>query len=1194
MRLTKFLPLLLLLCPASPGQAQDSSTDYPINFDSSLSVSRTDRKFSSFTLTATNGGTSTITLDNSGTDYVYRNMLTSQASVCPGDEVSFTLNHAGQKMHVYFYVDYDQDGKFTISLNDDGTPKEDSELLSYTFANGHNSNGETVTWNNVASTSITAPSAITIPTDIEAGMYRARLKVDWNSTDPGGKYSSATGAINNIDSNGGHIVDFILNIHSAAGKLDLVTENGYLVGSGNTGTPDQATFQSALTLLPVASATGYTLSSVTLRHGHNLDGDKTLHGNTQWTEETLTATAGEEFTIPAGSVDGEVRVTANFTNESATYAQAFSDEFDSEDNSLPDTEVWGRQTNGTSTWNRYCASTADGQQETGYIKDGKFVARCLPNTHDDELMRNSSEKKAMISGAINSSGKKTFKYGKFECRAKTNALSGNFPAFWLLPEKGKTWPLSGEIDIWEAIDADNCSYSTIHSNWADNLGNKGTGVNSGTQTSVTAGQWHVYALEWTPTKLTFYVDGKQYFTYSKSETASELASGQWPFNKLPYYLILNQSVGDGKWASAAQTSETYETDFDWVRVYQAPTATVTYNYYVGEELRLTLTNEQPVGEAIDTPEATDYLSVSSYTVENNATTVPEGGVTVTVTATAQELPFQVSTDEKEYWYTIDIHGGTTNSYLWNDGDGSLTAVSTPHKTNGVPDASLWKIQGSQSAGFTLTNKATGKSLTMTESGTCTTAESGSTFQLCSSTNFDDAAAFKLNGSTFYVARTSANALIGSSTDNSNTSCLFRPASFFPNTYYTENFANAATDAPTGALGTLTRNGADATSYVSAAKNAVSTLNSDPFDTDATTSLINANSSLDDCYVAIPNDLSGYYRLVNSSYGTYLSLKSVTDTNKKTYPFSCTLSDTEAMAEPGSVLKLEVVNNSTRYNIYIDGKWMGGTAKSTATSALDALGTEEHAYVFNHTGGGKFTILDNYYSGTHNYLHCSSSQAYGIVGWGTGPNASKWYVIPATELDVKLNAVNGKSYSTAYLPFPVSGASGAGIYTCTLNDAKDALNSTQATGGAPAQTGLLLYNEEAGTSATLTIGDPDDATLTSALSGSLAATTLTDDIRSNYYVLGRGKDTGGIGFYQPASSVSTIPAHRAYFPASELGTASANALRINFPGVVESIHTAEEAAPHTSPVPIYDLSGRRVTRTGKGGIYIQGHRKIFIK
>jgi beta-glucanase (GH16 family) len=76
-------------------------------------------------------------------------------------------------------------------------------------------------------------------------------------------------------------------------------------------------------------------------------------------------------------------------------------------------------------------------------------------------------------------------------------------------------------------------------------------------------------LEWNETNLIWYVDGKEVERYTKSTNQSYLDQGQWPFDK-HFHLILNQSVGNNAWAADADVTHTYETRFDWVRVYQTP------------------------------------------------------------------------------------------------------------------------------------------------------------------------------------------------------------------------------------------------------------------------------------------------------------------------------------------------------------------------------------------------------------------------------------------------------------------------------------------------------------------------------------------------------------------------------------------------------------------------------------------------
>ncbi|MBS7396430.1 MAG: glycoside hydrolase family 16 protein, partial [Prevotellamassilia sp.] len=161
-----------------------------------------------------------------------------------------------------------------------------------------------------------------------------------------------------------------------------------------------------------------------------------------------------------------------------------------------------------------------------------------------------------------------------EGRLLTLPHTGNFPAFWMMPQdNSKGWPYAGEIDIWEQIDAQNTSFHTIHSGWANGAGDGGLGnsnnpTKGGTKSGVTNGYYHTFGLEWEEDLLSWYVDGEKVFSYAKlKNNADALSKGQWPFDA-PFYIILNQSVGNGSWAANADTNFAYETLFDWVRVYQ--------------------------------------------------------------------------------------------------------------------------------------------------------------------------------------------------------------------------------------------------------------------------------------------------------------------------------------------------------------------------------------------------------------------------------------------------------------------------------------------------------------------------------------------------------------------------------------------------------------------------------------------------
>lgn len=578
----------------------ESTEKYALNFDKSLKNTHASRYLKEVSFNTTTQATAQkITPTNN--KLVYQDFTNRNIYVKDGDVVTTNINYnpVDQKwMHAYLYVDLDGDGVFSTSVNADGTPAFDGEMLSYVYANGKNSKGENK--NAGDNTSISWPSTnsipqFKIPAGLPKGKYRARVKIDWDCTDPAGRYGSKYDA-NFINENGGYVVDFNFDVvdEYPTVKLDVQTTNGSIVGANNTGMPETHLLGSPISVMAFGAADNYNATEIVVRHGKNLDGEAVVDGKTQWKEESVELTNGA-CTIPAEMVDGDVRLTADFEDAGAEYKLAFGDEFNTADFTQPNEDHWSRSGWAHPAWKRFTAQTKAGQEKTGWIEDGKLVLRCVKNEFADEKRGDNGNKLEMISGAIESANKVTFTYGKVEGRLKTTAHSGNFPAFWMMPNESTYggWPASGEIDIFEQVNNENTSYHTIHSYWANGkadggLGNSGKPQKSGTS-ATTTGEYHVYGLEWTEDILKWFVDGKQVFSYAKSTTQDDLDKKQWPFDK-PFYLILNQSVGNGSWASNPDLNFTYETKFDWVRVYQKAngdltginnaSATSSFDFYV--------------------------------------------------------------------------------------------------------------------------------------------------------------------------------------------------------------------------------------------------------------------------------------------------------------------------------------------------------------------------------------------------------------------------------------------------------------------------------------------------------------------------------------------------------------------------------------------------------------------------------------
>ncbi len=561
----------------------ETTEKYAVNFPKNLKINRSDsqRKFGYLAFSTASNNTKQ-KINAVDPDLIYLDGTSKKIYVKSGEAITTDIYYNDGKapyMHAYLYVDLDGDGKFDLSVNADGTPAFNGEMLSYTYANGKNSKGQNVGYNDQSADQWGATNSMpqfSLPAGLPTGAYRGRLKIDWDCTDPAGRYGSKYDS-NFIDNNGGHIVDFVFNVvdEYPKVKLDVQTTDGSIVGAGNTGLPEYIMEGQDIDVKAVGLDENYTTTGITVRHGKNLNGEQTVNGEKQWEEYTAEVTDGS-CTISGEKVDGDVRLTAVFKNNgSSPYKLVFADEFNTEDGSQPDSHFWTRSSRENPTWKRFCAQTVAGQKKTGWIEDGKLVLKCVKNTFDDELDGNKN-KQQMISGAIESSDKVTFTYGKVEGRVKNIGHSGNFPAFWMMPNKATYggWPYSGEIDIWEQIDAANTTYHTIHTKWANSTKdgsecmNKGNDPQKSGTSTAALDEYHTYGLEWTEDILKWFVDGKQVFSYArKTDLTGDNATAQWPYNK-PFYIILNQSVGNGGWAAAPDVNFEYETKFDWVRVYQ--------------------------------------------------------------------------------------------------------------------------------------------------------------------------------------------------------------------------------------------------------------------------------------------------------------------------------------------------------------------------------------------------------------------------------------------------------------------------------------------------------------------------------------------------------------------------------------------------------------------------------------------------
>jgi beta-glucanase (GH16 family) len=170
------------------------------------------------------------------------------------------------------------------------------------------------------------------------------------------------------------------------------------------------------------------------------------------------------------------------------------------------------------------------------------------------------------SGRIKTQGLFSFTYGRVEARMKLPFGQGIWPAFWMLGEDIGTnpWPASGEIDIMEHIGRQpRHIYGTVHGPGYSGSGGVGHFTTFPDQTL--SEEFHVYAIEWEPEEIRWYVDDEQFFKLTPAQVP-----GQWVFDK-PFFMLINLAVG-GHWPGYPDDSTVFPQflTVDYVRVYQRP------------------------------------------------------------------------------------------------------------------------------------------------------------------------------------------------------------------------------------------------------------------------------------------------------------------------------------------------------------------------------------------------------------------------------------------------------------------------------------------------------------------------------------------------------------------------------------------------------------------------------------------------
>jgi beta-glucanase (GH16 family) len=173
------------------------------------------------------------------------------------------------------------------------------------------------------------------------------------------------------------------------------------------------------------------------------------------------------------------------------------------------------------------------------------------------------------SASLLTRGLHSWRYGRFEMRARIDTRAGLWPAFWTLGASGQ-WPHGGEIDIMEyyrGMLLANAAWGgarRFEAIWDDSRK-----PIAGFDNRAWSERFHLWRMDWDERSILLSVDGQPLNDVDLTKTVNADGSSTNPFHQ-PHYIIVNLAVGGTQGGDPSSTSFPAKYEIDYVRVYQRP------------------------------------------------------------------------------------------------------------------------------------------------------------------------------------------------------------------------------------------------------------------------------------------------------------------------------------------------------------------------------------------------------------------------------------------------------------------------------------------------------------------------------------------------------------------------------------------------------------------------------------------------